>query len=71
MPPGFDSGTFSQSMMEGIKHLWIKLKPKASKGGRIRMDAFELREAALSARGPAAAARVARFRSIPGRMPQL
>jgi hypothetical protein len=50
LPMGFDSGTFSPSMMKRIERLWIKLKPIASKGGRIRMDAFELRAAALSVR---------------------
>lgn len=52
LPPGFDSGTFRPSMMDRIKRLWTKLRPKAktNRGGRIQMDAFELRAAILSAR---------------------
>jgi hypothetical protein len=50
LPVGFDSGTFSAAMMDRVRKLWTKVEPKRSRGGRVRMDAFELRVAALSVR---------------------
>jgi hypothetical protein len=45
LPVGFDSGTFSPTMMDRIIRLRAKLEPKIKTGGRIRMDAFEARAA--------------------------
>lgn len=50
LPPGFDSGTFSQSMMNRLGWLCVKLEAMRVTGGRVRLDAFELRGAAFSAR---------------------
>ena len=51
-PPrrGFDSGTFSQPMMDRIISLLRALQPKVNAGGRFQLDSFELRAAAFAAR---------------------
>jgi hypothetical protein len=50
LPRGFDSGEFSQAMMDRISRLRMKLQRKAQLGGRSEVDAFELRAAAFAVR---------------------
>ena len=63
-PPGFDSGIFSQPMMDRIISLHRALQPKKNAGGRFQLDSFELRAAAFSAR---TALRLRRDRARKGR----
>jgi hypothetical protein len=48
--PGFDRGTRSDDFMDQIVELWKRLRPKARAGGRVRMDAIEIRAAVLAIR---------------------
>jgi hypothetical protein len=50
LPRGYDSGTWSEAMMNRIFDLWGRLQPKAKTGGRVRLNFVELRVAALAAR---------------------
>jgi hypothetical protein len=50
LPRGYDVGTFSSAMMDKIVGLWGRLKPMAKTGGRVRLNAIEVRIAILSAR---------------------
>jgi hypothetical protein len=42
-PGGFNRGTFSQDNMNKIRALWKRLYPRSKTGGRVQMDAIELR----------------------------
>jgi len=50
LPPGFDSGTFSNRMMDRIRDLWVRMKAAKTCGGELWLDEFQLRAAAFSAR---------------------
>ncbi len=47
---GYDTGSFSQEIMDRMRTFYDRLKPKAVKGGRIQMDYIDLRVAILSVR---------------------
>ena len=49
-PPGFDRGEYGSSFMKDIIELWRRLTPKAKTGGRVHMDAVEIRTAILAIR---------------------
>jgi hypothetical protein len=49
-PPGFDRGTRSKELMALVVGLWQSLRPKISKGGRVQMNAFEIRIAIFALR---------------------
>jgi hypothetical protein len=49
-PVCFVRGTFDQNLMDEITGLWKRLKPKAKTGGRVQMDAIELRATIFSIR---------------------
>jgi hypothetical protein len=49
-PGGFNPGIFDQSIMEEILALWKKLRPKAKTGGRVQMNAIELRASIFAIR---------------------
>ena len=51
-PPrgGFDRGEFDQDMMDEVLAVGERLRPKAKLGGRIQMDAIELRAAIFAIR---------------------
>jgi len=50
LPYGYDTGSFSQEIMDRMRAFYDRLKPKARKGGRIQMDYIDLRVAILSVR---------------------
>jgi hypothetical protein len=50
LPLGFDSGTFSQPMMDRMQKLWAKIQPIRTTGGKLSLDELELRAAIFSAR---------------------
>ncbi len=50
LPRGFDSGSFSQQLMDRILAFRAELQRKSKTGGRFRLDSFDLRAAAFSAR---------------------
>ncbi len=47
---GFDDGTYRSAMMDRIRALWIRMKPIATTGGRIEMNAIDIRAAIYAAR---------------------
>ncbi len=49
-PVGFSRGKFDRDLMDEVIGLWKRLKPKAKTGGRVQMDAIELRAAIFSIR---------------------
>jgi hypothetical protein len=49
-PAGFDRGAFDQEMMNEILALWERLHPKSQTGGRMQMNAVELRAAIFAIR---------------------
>jgi hypothetical protein len=51
-PPkrGFDTGTFSTSMMNRVIRAYAELQPKTKAGGQFILDVYELRAAAFAAR---------------------
>jgi hypothetical protein len=49
-PVGFSRGKFDQNFMDEIIGLRKRLKPKAKAGGRVQMDAVELRASIFSVR---------------------
>ncbi len=49
-PVGFLRGAFDRELMDLIIVLWKQLKPKAKTGGRVQMDAIELRAAIFGIR---------------------
>ncbi len=49
-PVGFSRGKFDRGFMDEIIGLWKRLKPKAKTGGRVQMDAVELRASIFSIR---------------------
>jgi hypothetical protein len=49
-PGGFDRGKFDQNVMDKILDLWKRLRPKAKAGGRVKMDAIEIRAAIFAIR---------------------
>jgi len=50
LPRGFDAGTWRPAMMDRIRELWIRLRHKATTGGRVQMNAIDIRAAILAAR---------------------
>jgi hypothetical protein len=49
-PFGFSRGTFDRNFMDEIIGLWKRLKPKAKTGGRVQLDAIELRASMFAIR---------------------
>ena len=49
-PAGFDRGAFDQEMMDEILALWERLRPISTTGGRMQMNAVELRAAIFAIR---------------------
>jgi hypothetical protein len=49
-PVGFSRGKFDRNFMDEIVGLWKRLRPKAKTGGRVQMDAVELRASIFSIR---------------------
>lgn len=51
-PPSaeFDRGRFDRDLMAQILDLWKKLRPKANRGGRVQLNAIEIRAAILAVR---------------------
>ena len=49
-PVGFPRGKFDRDLMDEIIGLWKRLKPKVKAGGRVQMDAIELRATIFSVR---------------------
>jgi len=49
-PAGFDRGAFDEPMMDEIVSLWRRLHPKSKAGGRVHMNAVELRAAIFAIR---------------------
>jgi hypothetical protein len=49
-PPGFKRGTFDSDLMSEIVALWRRLQSKAQRGGRMQMNANEVRAATLAVR---------------------
>ena len=50
LPRGFDDGTYRSVMMDRIRALWIRLKPIAKTGGRVEMNAIDIRAAIYATR---------------------
>ncbi len=50
LPYGFELGGYRQAFMDLIHGLWTRLQPQAKTGGRVELNAFELRVAILSVR---------------------
>ena len=50
LPRGFDVGTYRPAMMDRIRALWIRMKPIATTGGRVEMNAIEVRAAIYAVR---------------------
>ena len=62
-PPNFDRGVYDADMMEEVTSLWKELRPKATAGGRVRMNAIEVRIAILAVRVNVGLWRLVRRRS--------
>src|ERR1035437_6380406 len=61
-PAGFDRGAFDQEMMNEILALWERLHPRSTTGGRMQMNAVELRAAAFAVRANIDSVRMRRGR---------
>jgi hypothetical protein len=46
----FNRGRINRDLMDQIVDLWKKLRPKAERGGRVRLNAIELRAAIFAVR---------------------
>jgi hypothetical protein len=50
LPRGFDDGNYGSAMMDRIRALWIRMKPIATTGGRVEMNAIDIRATIFAAR---------------------
>jgi hypothetical protein len=48
--PGFSRGEYNADLMSHLIELRNRLRPKANAGGRVQMDAIEIRAAVLAIR---------------------
>jgi hypothetical protein len=49
-PPGFDRGRYNSDFMKQVLELGRKLRPKSKRGGRVQMNAIDLRAAIFAVR---------------------
>ncbi len=49
-PMGFNSGTYSSTLMEQVEAMWEQLRSKSFRGGRVRLNAIQIRACIFATR---------------------